>query len=77
MTTCENDIMAKDPEFMEQWKKTPKEEKEYIRATLLSEAAEYLNRKAFEDFGMHQAAVSMEVSKLILIAKDCLEKKED
>jgi hypothetical protein len=68
--------MAKDKEFLEKWKKTPQEHKENIRATILEEAAEFLNRKAFEDFGMQRGSVSMELSKLILIARDCLEKQE-
>ena len=68
--------MAKDKEFMEKWKRTPKENKEYIKATILEEAAEFLNKRTFDDFGMHQASVSMELSKLILITKDCLEKQE-
>ena len=71
-----NSSMAKDKEFMEKWKRTPKENKEYIRATILDEAAEFLNKQAFEDFGMQQGSVSMELSKLILIAKDCLEKQK-
>lgn len=76
MSSCITDIMPKDETFMNLWKAKTKDEKEYVRATILAEAAEYLNRKAFEDFGMHNAAVGMEISKLILIAKDCLEKQE-
>ena len=76
MLICENSFMAKDEEFMEKWKNTPKRNKEYIRATILEEAAEFLNKRAFEDFGMQQGSVSMELSKLILIARDCLEKQK-
>jgi len=76
MAICLTKPMAKDTTFMEEWKDTPKDDKEYLRATILKEAAEYLNKKAFEDFGMHNAAVGMELSKLILIAKECLEKQE-
>ena len=76
MSTCLTNIMAKDKDFMLRWKNTPTDEKEYVRATILGEAAEYLNKKAFEDFGMHNAAVGMEISKLVLIAKDCLEKEK-
>lgn len=76
MTNFETDTMAKDTEFLDRWENTPKEEKEYVRVTMLTEAAEFLNKQAFEDFGMHQSAVSMEISKLVLIAKKCLEKKE-
>lgn len=76
MASCLNDIMAKDTEFMKRWKEIPAKEKEYVRATITPEAAEFINKTAFEDFGMHNASVGMAISKLILIAKDCLEKKE-
>lgn len=68
--------MAKDTEFMAKWKNIPKEQKEYVRATITSEAAEYLNEKAFKEFGMHNAAVGMALSKLILKAKECEEKQD-
>lgn len=74
MSMCITEGMAKDLSFMATWKKLPKEQKEYIRATITVEAAEYLNRKAFEDFGMDNRAVGMELSKLILKAKECEEK---
>jgi predicted XRE-type DNA-binding protein len=75
MTVLIEDNMTKDTQFQERWKATPKEEKdEYIRATLLNEVAEYITQKAFEDFGMHQSAISMELNKLILKAKECEEK---
>lgn len=76
MSTCLNDIMAKDEVFMKQWKELDKEEKEYIRATITLKAAEFINKTAFEDFGMHNASVGMAISKLVMIAKDCLEKQE-
>jgi len=76
MLICVNSYMAKDKEFLEKWKNTSKENKENIRATILEEAAEFLNKQAFEDFGMQRGSVSMELSKLILIARDCIEKQE-
>lgn len=71
-----NRLMEIDKEFMKKWKETPRENKESIRATLLKEAKIFLHKKAFEDFGIHQSSISMELSKLILIARDCLEKQE-
>lgn len=68
--------MKKDEEFIKKWKNTPKEGKERLSVTILEEAADFINKKAFEDFGMHNAGVGMEISKLVLIAKKSLEKKE-
>lgn len=68
--------MKIDKKFMKKWKGTSRENKELIMATLLKEAMIFLHRKAFEDFGIHQASISMELSKLILIARDCLEKQK-
>lgn len=76
MTECLNDSMVKDTAFMERWKELEKADKEYIRATVTSEAAEFINKTAYEDFGMHNASVGMAISKLVLIAKDCLEKEK-
>lgn len=42
----------------------------------MDEAMEFASQKAFEDFGISQASFSMEISKLILIAKECIEKGE-
>lgn len=75
MAICIHEHMTKDIDFMTKWKQLPKEDKEYVRATITAEAAEYLNKKAFEDFGMDNRAVGMALSKLILIARDCLEKQ--
>lgn len=42
----------------------------------MDEAFEFASQKAFEDFGISQSSFSMEISKLILIAKECIEKGE-
>ena len=69
-----NDIMAEiDEKFLARWKDSKKEQK---RVTLMEEALDFANERAFKDFGMGQSSVSMEISKLVLIAKDCLEKQE-
>lgn len=65
--TIEND------EFLNKWKNSGKEQK---RVSMLQEALDFVNQKAFDDFGITQSSFSMEVSKLILIAKDCLEKEK-
>lgn len=67
MTSIEND------DFLNTWKESKREQK---RVTLMEEALEFINEQAYKDFGISQSSFSMEVSKLILIAKDCLEKKE-
>jgi hypothetical protein len=59
--------------FMEKWKNSKREQK---RVTIMEEALDFANEQAFKDFGMGQSSLSMEVSKLILIAKDCLEKQK-
>jgi hypothetical protein len=60
-------------EFLGKWNNSKREQK---RVTLMQEALEFANEQAFKDFGMGQSSFSMEVSKLILIAKDCIENKE-
>lgn len=67
METLENE------KFLEKWKKSNKSQK---RVSIMDEAMEFASQKAFEDFGISQASFSMEISKLILIAKDCIEKKD-
>ena len=42
----------------------------------MDKTIEFASQKAFEDFGISQASFSQEISKLILIAKECIEKGE-
>jgi len=72
MVLCVN-MTPENEEFLEKWNKSEKEQK---RVSLMKEALDFANNKAFEDFGMTQSSFSKEVSKLILIAKECLEKDE-
>ena len=72
MVLCVN-MTPENEEFLEKWNKSEKEQK---RVSLMKEALNFANNKAFEDFGMTQSSFSKEVSKLILIAKECLEKDE-
>jgi thermostable 8-oxoguanine DNA glycosylase len=54
-----------------------KADKIMVRGMITKEAAEFLENEAFKDFGMmKKGAIGMELTKLILIARDCLEKKE-
>lgn len=51
-------------------------EKVLIRATVTKEASDFLEEMAFKDFGMmKKGAVGLELTKLLLIAKDCLDKQ--
>ena len=59
--------------FLEKWKSSKREQK---RVTLTEEALEFINEQAYKDFGISQSSFSMEVSKLILLAKECIEKKD-
>jgi len=66
-------MTLENEEFLEKWK--AEDDKIQKRVSLTSEALNFINQCAFEDFGLTQSAFSKEVTKLILIAKDCLEKE--
>lgn len=56
---------------------TAEKDKVLVRATVTKEAAEFLEKMAFDDFGMmKKGALGMELTKLLLIAKECLEKQK-
>lgn len=56
------------------WNNDP--EKVLIRGKVTKEASDFLQEEAFKDFGMlKKGAVGMELTKLILIAKDTLERQ--
>lgn len=67
-------MTEENKEFADRWKKD--DTKQHIRVTILGEAAEYVGKRAYDDFGLGQSSISLEISKLILIAKDCLEKED-
>ena len=49
-----------------------------IRGLVTREASEFLEIQAFNDFGnMKKSAIGLELTKLILKAKECMEKKDD
>ena len=52
-------------------------EKQMLRRQLPKELMKYIGDRAYEDFGsMDRTAVGKELTKLILIARDCIEKNE-
>ena len=67
-------VIMTDENFIAKWKNDP--EKKQRRITLTKEALDFASEQAFNDFGMGQSSLSMAVSKLILIAKDCLENQK-
>lgn len=77
MSMCIVRDMAKDKEFIKLFKNTPKEEKTFFRATILEEANEFIEEIAVDEFGLDPRNKGMAVSKLILIAKDCLKKQKN
>ena len=70
--------MSRESEEIKQLeKKWSESERIMVRGMITKEAAEFLENEAFKDFGMmKKGAIGMELTKLILIAKDCLEQKE-
>jgi hypothetical protein len=68
----EQDPMLKELES--RW--NAEKDKVLVRATVTKDAADFLENMAFNDFGMmKKGALGMELTKLLLIAKDCLEKQ--
>lgn len=58
------------------WNEDP--EKVLIRGKVTKEASDFLQEEAFKDFGMlKKGAVGMELTKLILIAKDTISRQQE
>ena len=75
MATNVNVIMTPENlKFMEKWDSQKKEQK---RVSIIEEVIPFINDRAYKDFGLEPSAFSKEVSKLILIAKECLEKQTE
>lgn len=70
--------MSRESEKTKQLEKNwQKAERVMVRGTITKEAAEFLENEAFKDFGMmKKGAIGMELTKLILIARDYLEKQK-
>ena len=68
-----------DPEIKKLEKNWNEEkEKVLVRGMVTQEAAEFLEKMAFEDFGMmKKGAIGMELTKLLLIARDCIKSKDE
>ena len=65
---------AEIKQFEKDWARS---EKIMVRGMVTPEAAEFLENEAFKDFGMmKKGAIGMELTKLILIARDCTKNKE-
>lgn len=65
-------MTTENEEFLNKWKTQGKEQK---RVSMMKDVHEFVNKRAFDDFGLEQSAYSKEVCKLLLIAKECLEKE--
>lgn len=77
MATETKYLMPKQtPELEKLEKEWNEAEKVLIRGTVTEDAAEFLEEMAFKDFGMmKKGAIGMELTKLLRIARDCLEKQ--
>ena len=75
MSTDRKVIMpVQTPELVKFEKEWNDAEKILLRGTVTREAFDFLEEQAFRDFGMmKKGAVGMELTKLILIAKETLE----
>lgn len=65
------------PELKKLEKEWLQADKILIRGTVTPDVAEFLEKMAFKDFGMmKKGAIGMELTKLLRIAKDSIEKEE-
>lgn len=67
-----NDIT--NEKFLDLW--NAEKNKKQKRVSMTEEAFNFVSQLAFDDFGMEQSAFSKEVTKLVLIAKECIENKK-
>lgn len=74
-TEVESTMTPSEPisAFEAEWNKA---EKILIRGKVTKEASDFLEEQAFKDFGMmKKGAIGLELTKLLLIAKETLEKE--
>lgn len=78
MATGIKNLMPKGtPELRELEREWLKANKVLIRGTVTPDVAEFLEKKAFDDFGMmKKGAIGMELTKLLRVAKECIENQE-
>jgi hypothetical protein len=67
MTVTQEDFQAK-------W--DTKEKKVMLRGTVPPDIAKYVEQMAIDEFGLDQAARGKTLTKLIMVAMDCLEKEK-
>jgi len=63
-----------DEDFLKKWESP--EKKVMLRGTVPRDIAEFVEEKAINEFGLDKAARGKMLTKLIMIAKDCLEKEQ-
>jgi hypothetical protein len=65
------------PELKRLEKEWLEADKVLIRGTVTPDVAEFLEKRAFDDFGMmKKGAIGLELTKLLRVAKECIEKQE-
>jgi len=65
------------PELKKLEKEWLEADKVLIRGTVTPDVAEFLEKRAFDDFGMmKKGAIGLELTKLLRVAKECIEKQE-
>jgi hypothetical protein len=60
--------------FLTKW--NTKEKKVMLRGTVPPDIAKFVEKMAIEEFGLDQAARGKTLTKLIMIAQDCIEKEK-
>lgn len=68
------DMTVTQEDFQAKW--DTKEKKVMLRGTVPPDIAKSVEKMAIDEFGLDQAARGKTLTKLIMIALDCLEKKE-
>jgi len=64
------------PELKRLEKEWLEADKVLIRGTVTPDVAEFLEKRAFDDFGMmKKGAIGLELTKLLRVAKECIENK--
>jgi len=76
--TMENNLYVnmtiQNEEFLTLWQN--QKDKTQKRVSLPKDVFDFISQNAFEDFGIVQQAFSMEITKLVLIAKEHLEQEQ-
>ena len=72
--TIHQDMTLSPEEIKQLYKTTPKEDKVVLNVTLLREDAEYIEKRASEDFKFDKARRVYELTKII---RSCREKEEE